>query len=846
MSDKIISRDPVCGMELPEETTLTGSHAGTTYKFCSAGCKRTFEADPESYLERKAPASAGPSTKTGPSTESPTPPGSGAPGAVEQCEMPLLGMHCASCAGRIEKTLAGTPGVVSANVNFATTRASVQYDPQVTGVPALHQVVRDMGYDVIEPGAGGGETDEAGMLEAQSQVHEEQYRKHKVKFLTALALTLPVAVLAMGGHIVPALADFFDFPGRAWVELALTTPVLFWAGGEFFTGAWAAARHRVADMNTLVSLGTLSAYAFSVVATVAPRWLAGNMPVAEGADAAHAMASPAGVYFEVAAIIVTLILMGRLLEARARSKTSGAIQALIGLQPKTARVLRDGKEEDIPITEVRLGDNILVRPGEKVPVDGEVIDGGSSVDESMLTGEPLPVRKEAGDTVIGATLNKTGSFRLRATKIGKDTVLQQIVRLVQQAQGSKAPIQRMADLIAGYFVPVVICLAIATFVIWFDFSPPETRLNMAVLTFVSVLIIACPCALGLATPTAIMVGTGRGAQSGILIKGGEALETAHKLTTIVLDKTGTITRGVPSVTDIVAVGMDRRVLLQMAASAESGSEHPLGEAMVRSADEQGLARLPAVDFNAIPGHGIEAVVDGRKLLVGTALLLQERGLTTDQDAAHRLADEGKTPIFVAIDGAFAGIIAISDPVKEESAGAIKRLHDLGLEVIMLTGDNKRTAEAIARRVGVDHVVAEVLPEGKGEEIKKLQARGKVVAMVGDGINDAPALAQADVGIAMGSGTDVAIEAADITLVRGDLNGVISSIALSRATIANIKQNLFFAFFYNVLGIPIAAGLLYPMTGWLLSPIIASLAMALSSVSVVTNALRLRGFKVERG
>ena len=830
------------------------------------------------------------------------------PAAV--CELPLVGMHCASCAGRIEKALAEAPGVVKANVNFATTRATVRFNPEATSADSLRQLVRDLGYDVIESGTG---SEQAGaeeeMQAAESQVREAEYRHQQRRFFIALTLTVPVAALAMAGHLVPALQPYLDFPGRAWLELALTTPVLFWAGREFFTGAWAAARHRVADMNTLVSLGTLSAYIFSVIATVAPHWLSATP--AAGLEPGHGMASPAGVYYEVAAIIVTLILMGRLLEARARSKTSGAIRALIGLQPKTARVLRDGTEQDIPIAEVQVGDVVLVRPGEKVPVDGEVVEGSSSVDESMLTGEPLPVQKQAGDTVIGATLNKTGSFRLRATRIGKDTVLQQIVRMVQQAQGSKAPIQKLADIIAGYFVPIVICIAIATFVLWFDFAPPETRLNMAVLTFVSVLIIACPCALGLATPTAIMVGTGRGAQSGILIKGGEALETAHKLTTVVLDKTGTITRGVPSVTDIVPLGMDERALLQLAASAEAGSEHPLGEAIVRSAEERGLSRLPVRDFNAIPGHGIEAVVDGRRVLIGTALLMKNReigsspspqpsptggegavtsssrefeaasgvastsrevdatsgvastgrevdtasataassgagGPDSYEAAAHKLADEGKTPMFVAVDGALAGIVAISDPIKEGSLGAIQRLHGLGLEVIMLTGDNARTADAIARRVGVDKVVAGVLPEGKGEEVKKLQSQGKVVAMVGDGINDAPALAQADVGIAMGSGTDVAIEAADITLVRGDLNGVISSIALSRATIANIKQNLFFAFFYNVLGIPIAAGVLYPFTGWLLSPIIASLAMALSSVSVVTNALRLRGFTVERG
>jgi len=979
MSASSVSIDPVCGMEVnPATAAGTSVHDGVTYSFCSTHCKEGFDADPARYLHPSPggksslspfPAAAAPEADKarGQAPEGASPPIVAQTGSPETCELPLVGMHCASCAGRIEKALAGTPGVVNANVNFATTRATVRFNPEATSADSLRQVVRDLGYDVIQPAAvcdlplvgmhcascagriekalaeapgvvnanvnfattratvrfnpeatsaeslrqlvrdlgydvieSGTGSQQAGaeeeMQAAESQVREAEYRHQQRRFFIALTLTVPVAALAMAGHLVPALEPYLNFPGRAWLELALTTPVLFWAGREFFTGAWAAARHRVADMNTLVSLGTLSAYIFSVIATVAPHWLSATP--AAGLEPGHGMASPAGVYYEVAAIIVTLILMGRLLEARARSKTSGAIRALIGLQPKTARVLRDGTEQDIPIAEVQVGDVVLVRPGEKVPVDGEVVEGSSSVDESMLTGEPLPVQKQAGDTVIGATLNKTGSFRLRATRIGKDTVLQQIVRMVQQAQGSKAPIQKLADIIAGYFVPIVICIAIATFVLWFDFAPPETRLNMAVLTFVSVLIIACPCALGLATPTAIMVGTGRGAQSGILIKGGEALETAHKLTTVVLDKTGTITRGVPSVTDIVPLGMDEGALLQLAASAEAGSEHPLGEAIVRSAEERGLSRLPVRDFNAIPGHGIEAVVDGRRVLIGTALLMKNReigspsspqpssmggegafasssrevdaasgvsstnwevdtssvaaassdagGPNSYEAAAHKLADEGKTPMFVAVDGALAGIVAISDPIKEGSLGAIQRLHGLGLEVIMLTGDNSRTADAIARRVGVDKVVAGVLPEGKGEEVKKLQAQGKVVAMVGDGINDAPALAQADVGIAMGSGTDVAIEAADITLVRGDLNGVISSIALSRATIANIKQNLFFAFFYNVLGIPIAAGVLYPFTGWLLSPIIASLAMALSSVSVVTNALRLRGFTVERG
>jgi P-type Cu+ transporter len=835
--------DPVCGMEVdPATAVATASFQGISYGFCSVHCKESFDANPELYVKGEPAAPAGTGDEL---------PGKGEGDhaiagegeRVERCDLPLVGMHCASCAARIEKALGAASGVLTANVNFATTRATVLFDSGRTDVQSLCKLVRDLGYDVIEAGSPSEETGADEIRGAETQVREAAYQRQKRKFFIALALTVPLAAIAMAGHLFPALEPYLDFPGRDFVEFALATPVLFWAGGEFFTGAWGAAKHRAADMNTLVSLGTLSAYIFSVIATVAPQWLAvGRETSLHGA---HGAISPVGVYYEVAAIIVTLILMGRLLEARARSKTSGAIHALMGLQPKTARVVREDRELDIPIAELQVGEIVVVRPGEKVPVDGEVVEGGSSVDESMLTGEPLPVQKKVGDTVIGATLNKTGSFRFRATKIGKDTVLQQIVRLVQEAQGSKAPIQRLADIIASYFVPVVICVAIATFVVWFDIAPPETRINMALITFVSVLIIACPCALGLATPTAIMVGTGRGAQSGILIKGGEALETAHRLTTIVLDKTGTITRGVPVVTDILAVGVDGQTLLQLAASAESGSEHPLGEALVRSAEERRVRRSSARDFNAIPGHGIEAVVEGRKILVGTALLLRDRGINADEEAAHRFADEGKTPIFVAVDGAFAGTIAIADPIKDGSRTAIERLHALGLEVVMLTGDNRRTAGAIARQVGVDRVLAEVLPEGKSEEIKKLQSEGKVVAMVGDGINDAPALAQANVGIAMGGGTDVAMEASDITLVRGDLKGVVSSIALSKATIGNIKQNLFFAFVYNILGIPIAAGVLYPFTGWLLSPVIASLAMALSSVSVVSNALRLRGFSVER-
>jgi len=747
-------------------------------------------------------------------------------------EMPVLGMHCAACASRIEGALKLAPGVSKAGVNYATGRATVTYDPDATSPEDLRGVVQEVGYDAVLPtaeDAGGGE------LPAEVAARDGDFRRTRLRFLVAAVLTLPVAFVGMAGHVVPALADALDFPGRSWAEFALTTPVLFWCGREFFTGAWAAARHRAADMNTLVALGTLSAYAASVVATVAPQWLS------VGRHAGH---GPPAVYYEVAAVIVTLILFGRLLEALARSSTGGAIRALVGLAPKTARVERGGVEIDLPIGEVVVGDVVRVRPGEKVPVDGTVVDGVSAIDESMVTGEPMPLAKAAGDAVIGATVNGTGTLRLTATRVGADTVLRQIVRLVQEAQSSKAPIQRLADAVAGYFVPAVVALAVVTFAVWYAVSPPESRLPFALLTFVSVLIIACPCALGLATPTAVLVGTGRGARMGILIKGGAALEAAGRLTTVVLDKTGTVTQGKPAVTDVAPVGVSADDLVRIVASTEQGSEHPLARAVLDAAADRGLTVPRAEAFEAVAGHGLSATVEGHAVLVGNARLLASRGVAFD--AAVFASAAGRTVLLVALDGRYAGLIAVADPVKPSSKAAVARLKALGLEVVLLTGDNRAAAEAVAREVGIDRVVAEVLPEGKVAEVRRLQAEGEVVAMVGDGINDAPALAAADVGVAMGTGTDVAIEAADITLVRGDLAGVADAVALSRATMRNIRQNLFFAFAYNVVGLPVAAGVLYPLTGWLLSPMLASAAMALSSVSVVTNALRLGRIDLSRG
>ncbi len=743
-----------------------------------------------------------------------------AAGAEKRVDLPITGMTCAACARRIERRLGKVPGVSRAGVNFATARATVEFSPQATSVGQLIEAVEDAGYGVSEASAGS--TADA----------DAEYTELRRKFFVAAALSLPVLVLAMSHGRVPAL----DFAGSNWLQLILTTPVVFYSGRQFYSGAWAALRHRAADMNTLIAVGTGAAYLYSAAATIVPNFFRAH-------GAAHQMPP---VYFEAAGVIIALILLGKLLESRARRRTGDAITRLIGLQPKTARVLRGGVEIDLPVEQVAPGDTVVVRPGEKIPVDGRVVAGDSAVDESMLTGESLPVWKKAGDVVFGATLNKTGSFKFEATKVGRDTALQQIVRLVEEAQGSRAPIARMADRVSGVFTPAVILIAALTFVVWFLAAPEGFRFTTALVNAVSVLIIACPCALGLATPTAIMVGTGKGAEHGVLIKGGESLETAHRLQSIVLDKTGTITRGEPVLTNVIAAdGVSEEELLRLAASAELGSEHPLGEAVVRAARERGLTFSEAYGFKAVAGHGVQATVDGRRLLLGNLKLMRERGVALDglTARAEALASGGETPMYVAIDGRPAGVLSVADPVKPESKEAVAMMRRMNLEVLMITGDNRRTAEAVAKEVGVERVLAEVLPEGKAGEVRRLQLEEKkVVCMVGDGINDAPALAQADVGIAIGTGTDVAMEAADVTLIRGDLRGVVTAVALSRATIRTIKQNLFWAFAYNVVGIPVAAGLLYPFTGWLLSPVIASAAMSLSSVSVLANSLRLRRFR----
>lgn len=759
--------------------------------------------------------------------EAPASPPAQIPGDIS---LPIEGMTCASCVRRVEKALVKVPGVVQADVNLATERAHVVYDATVADIDQLRTAVERSGYQVGALETPRPELSSTVNTPAGEPVDQhERERQQEIDTLRRKSLvSLVIGVLMMVLMYVPFTLDMTLI---APVLLIVATVVQFWAGRSFYRAAWAAAKHGSTNMHTLVAVGTSVAYGYSAFVTLWP-------------SLAQRWGFPFHLYYETAVIIIALVLLGRWMEARAKKQTGAAIKALMGLQARTARVVRDGIEQDIPLETVQTGDLVRVRPGEKVPVDGVVTEGRSTLDESMLTGESLPVEKAPGDQVIGATLNKTGSFIFRATRVGKDTTLAQIIRLVEDAQGSKAPMQRLADTIAGYFVPAILILAALTFVGWLLFGP-EPRLTLALQAAIAVLIIACPCALGLATPTAIMVGTGKAAEHGILIRGGEALEQTRRLTTIVLDKTGTLTRGKPSVTSIVSNGkFTEQDILRFAAAAESGSEHPLGEAIVMEARERGLDIPKMEGFISVTGKGIQAQVDGHAFALGNRALMHQLGIELSGLVAQadHLASAGSTPMYIALDGKEAGLIAVADTLKPESATAVAQLKALGLDVWMLTGDNQGTAAAIAAQVGIEHVLAEVLPEQKVDKVKALQAEGRIVAMVGDGINDAPALAQADLGIAIGTGTDVAMAASDVTLIGGDLRSIVTAIALSRKTVGAIKQGLFWAFAYNVLLIPVAMGVLYPFFHVLLSPMLAAAAMAMSSVSVVTNALRLRSFR----
>ncbi len=878
-----MARDPVCGMEVAN-SILTVEHDGETFAFCSSSCQEAFSADPAAYLTAEATdVSQDEHQVNAPAAE----PGLahlavavegmhcascakrieetlenldgvdaasvnfgvgrahltidparfethkareaiqaiGYDLAAEQTVLAIEGMHCASCVSKIERSMRALPGVVEAEVNLATAQARVAYMPGVVERSDLVAAVERAGYSA------------APLLEADEDPLDRQRRRQAAEEATYLR-RFALGVVATSLILLGTFGEWIGLPQGllAWLGhpitlLALATPVQFWSGWSFYAGTFKGLRHLSADMNTLIATGTTAAYGYSVAAILAPGFFS------------QTGAAP-DLYFDTAAAIITLVLIGRWLEVRAKGRASEAIQRLMGLASKTARVVRDGERVDIPIEELRAGDVVEVRPGEKVPVDGIVKSGQSTVDESMLTGESIPVEKGPGDEVIGATINRVGTFQFEATKVGRETMLAQIVQLVEEAQGSKPPIQRLVDTVAGYFVQAVIVLAALTFLVWYAFGP-EPALNYALMTFVAVLIIACPCALGLATPTSIMVGTGKGAELGILIRGAEALETAYKLNAVVLDKTGTLTVGEPSVTDVEPPdGTSRDELLRLAASAEQGSEHPLGEAIVRAAREEGLELIEAESFEAVSGLGVRANVEGRRLLIGNLAFMEAEGIALDglTNRADSLAAEGKTPMYVAMDRAQAGLIAVADTLKDHAPEAVSALHGLGLEVLMLTGDNRATAEAIARQAGIDGVHAEVLPHEKSAVISELQSQGKVVAMVGDGINDAPALAQADLGIAIGTGTDVAMEASDVTLISGDVRGVATAVRLSTATMRNIRQNLVWAFAYNTALIPIAAGLLYPFFGLLLNPVFAAAAMGLSSVTVVSNALRLRRFE----
>lgn len=887
-----VVHDPVCGMEVKSPSKYNIELNGRIYEFCSENCQNKFALDPNKFIEQMKKVE--PSYRT-------------TSFGIEKLSLPVIGLHCSSCVNTIESEIKKLPGIKIANVNYVTETAHVEFKSGSTNTQDIIGAIKKAGYktgqSILKIGIGGmycGSCvtkiedelkQKSGVIDAsvdlgtesalikyipglinindikndiiklgfkafdtsgnkpekdtsptaskdetvdENQVaREKEYKSLMSKFIFAAIIAIPFLVISYADFL--GLPEIFREGSTSlrfiWMIMGIfSLPVMFWSGSQFYTGAWNAFKNRSANMHTLVATGISAAWIYSAVATLFP--------------AIFPSQSLANQFYDAIAVVVALVVLGMALEIRAKGKSSEAIKKLIGLQAKTARVLRDGKEIDIPVEEVVLDEIIIVRPGEKVPVDGVLVEGSSSIDESMITGESIPIEKHEGDEVIGATINKTGSFRFRATKVGKDTALAQIIVMVEQAQSSKAPIQKIVDKVSGYFVPSVIIIAILSFVIWYVFGPAP-QLIYALIVFVTVLVIACPCALGIATPISLMVGVGKGAENGILIRSGSALETAQKLDTIVLDKTGTITEGKPSLTDVITTnGFSENDVLSLSASVEKSSEHPLAEAIVNGAKDKSLELYDAKNFNAIPGHGVEAEVNNRKVYLGNLKMMQKFSIELNgmEEQSRKLADDGKTPMFVAIDGKSAGIVAVADVIKKDSKEAIAQLKKLGLEVVMITGDNSRTANAIGKQVGIDRVLAEVLPEDKAFNIQKLQNEGKKVAMVGDGINDAPALAQADIGLAIGTGTDVAIEASDITLIKGSLKGVVLAIQLSKATMKNIRQNLFGAFFYNGIGIPIAAGLFFPFFGILLSPIIAGAAMAFSSVTVVTNANRLRRFK----
>ena len=876
-------RDPVCGMEIePQSAFAKREHIGQTFYFCSQSCVKKFDADSHRYASAVSSATTGiaPDAKGpvrialpvgglqksgGPALERATRALSGVIKATanvkegrvfveydplrvtvadlleavrgagfaangQTMRLKISGLYCAECVVKIEDALRAVPGVLDATMNAATNEVKVEYSPVIGDLGQLTKAVESAGAYKAARAAEASEPE----MDKEAQATEKEYRSLMRKWWFAAAIGAPTMLLSYP-WIFPVLRDWFPRGSPQlmyiWYGMGVASlAVLIYSGNQFFTGMWEGLKHRSANMHTLIAVGTGVAWIYSTVAMLFPQ----IFPSQEFTD----------VYYDVTVVVTALVVLGLAMELKAKGRTSEAIKKLIGLQAKTARVVRNGQEVDIPVEEVLVNDIVVVRPGEKIPVDGEVIEGQSAVDESMITGESLPVSKKVGDEVIGATINKTGAFKFRATKVGKDTALSNIIRLVQDAQGSKVPIQRIVDQVSAYFTPSVIILAIIGFVIWYDFGP-NPALTYALIVAVTTLIIACPCALGMATPMSLTTGIGLGAQNGILIRSGDALQAAEKLNAIILDKTGTITFGKPSLTDMVlASGQDETDVLRLAASVEKSSEHPLALAIVEGAQARGIKLSNIETFDALPGHGVSAKVEGRRVLIGNLKLMNREGIALGslEEKSKALADDGKTPMYVALDDKAAGIIAVADTVKEDSKTAIAALKKMGLEVVMITGDNERTAKAIARQVGVDRVMAEVLPQDKAFNVQKLQLEGKKVAMVGDGINDAPALAQADIGMAIGTGTDVAIEASDITLIKGSLMGVVTAIQLSRATMLNVYQNLVGAFIYNSAGLPIALGVLYPFFGILLSPLLAALAMSFSSVTVIGNANRLKKWK----